>query len=305
MTDKLKLFDAKPAVRHQRLPEWLHKTLPKGSGLHLTHGVIEKNRLHTVCEEARCPNITECYSKKTATFLAMGKDCTRSCGFCEIDFSKTPKELDPDEPEQIALSVQELGLKHVVVTMVARDDLPDGGASHLVKIVESIRKYEITIELLTSDFQGNREALDLIAAVRPDIFNHNIETIKRLTPRVRHKATYERSLDVLQYMKQKKLTVKSGMMVGLGETEEEVFEALLDLKSAGCDIVTIGQYLKPSRHKLVVHEYIHPNQFKAYEEYGHQIGLSYVYAAPFVRSSYNANVVITDANSKIQMIQST
>ncbi len=302
MSDKLTIADNAP---RKRLPEWLHRKLPKGDALANTHRVIDKHRLHTVCEEARCPNITECFSKKTATFLVMGKECTRACGFCDIDFSKTPRPLDPREPEHIAQSVQELGLRHVVITMVARDDLADGGAAHLVAIVKKLREGDVTVELLTSDLQENYEALRLIADEKPDIFNHNIETVRRLSPRVRHKATYDRSLSVLRFMKSQGLLVKSGIMVGLGESEEEVLETLGDLQRAGCDIVTIGQYLKPSSRKLQVQDYIHPDTFKKYEVYGHSLGITYVYAGPFVRSSYNANVVIKQANDKLRLIQST
>jgi lipoic acid synthetase len=234
----------------------------------------------------------------------MGKECTRACGFCDIDFSKSPKQLDPDEPHNVLQSVQELGLKHVVITMVARDDLEDGGAAHLAAIVHKVRESDVTVELLTSDFQGKSASLDTIAAVSPDIFNHNIETVRRLTPRVRHTATYDRSLQVLSYMSKKDLLVKSGIMVGFGETEDEIKETLCDLKDAGCDVVTIGQYLKPSRKKITVDEYIHPDQFKRYEEYGHAIGIGYVYAGPFVRSSYNANLVIQRMNGQQRIIQS-
>ncbi|KIC74160.1 Lipoyl synthase [Candidatus Protochlamydia amoebophila] len=293
-----------------RFPSWLHRPLPKGNQLQITGQVINQNRLHTVCEEAKCPNLLECWTKKTATFLVMGKECSRNCGFCDIDFSKNPKPLDQSEPSRVALSVQQLGLKHVVITMVARDDLPDGGSSHLVEVIDAIRQTheDVTIEVLTSDFEGNRKALSLVLQAKPEIFNHNIETVRRLTPRVRHKATYERTLNVLEQAAQKKyhsqLKVKSGIMVGLGETEEEVFETLLDLKKVGCEIVTIGQYLQPNRQKLLVKSFVHPDIFKKYEQYGLSIGIPHLYCGPFVRSSYNANLVLMRANQKEAIVNS-
>lgn len=302
--------DPEKAVGPGRFPSWLHRPMPKGLGIKKTGDVIEENRLYTVCEEANCPNQLECWSKKTATFLIMGKACTRNCGFCDIDFSKTPKSLEDDEPFRVADSVKKLGLQHVVITMVARDDLPDGGSSHLVKVIEEVRKHtpEATIEVLTSDFNGNLEALELVLNAQPEIFNHNIETVRTLTPRVRHTATYDRTLTVLRWAKtnciNKHMMVKSGLMVGLGEKIDEVKETLRDLAQAGCDIVTIGQYLQPNRHKLLVKDFVTPDQFKVYEEFGHSIGIGHMYCGPFVRSSYNANLVIQQANHKIRTIHS-
>ena len=280
-----------------RFPSWLHRKLPKGNQLITTGKILGGKMLHTVCEEARCPNLLECWSKKTATYLVMGKECTRACGFCSIDHSKTPKELESDEPERVADSAIALGLEHVVITMVARDDLADGGAAHLKKIIETIRAKSpsMTIEVLTSDFEGRREALDLISASKPDIFNHNVETVERLTPRVRHKATYRRSLEILSYMKASVRFVKSGLMLGLGETQEEVKQTLEDLKEAGVDIVTMGQYLQSDQRKLRVKSFVHPDQFKEYEEMGKAIGIGHIYAGPFVRSSYNAKDVFKRA----------
>lgn len=286
--------DPEKAVGPGRFPSWLHRPLTKGIGLGETGEILNQNRLHTVCEEARCPNLLECWAKKTATFLIMGKDCTRSCGFCDIDFSKTPKPLEQDEPERLAESVKQLGLKHVVITMVARDDLPDGGAEHLSRVMAAVRKHVpgTTIEVLTSDFKGNRAALDCILEAQPEIFNHNIETVRELTPRVRHTATYDCTLGVLNYVKTHKksnLLVKSGMMVGLGETEEQVHQTLRDLHANGCDIITMGQYLQPNRNKLLVKSFVTPEQFKKYEEYGYALGIKRMYCGPFVRSSYNAD----------------
>lgn len=279
-------------------PSWLHRSLPKGEGLLFTGEVVSQKRLHTVCEEARCPNLFECWSRKTATFLAMGKECTRACGFCSIQFSKEPKALEEDEPLRIAESVSELGLKHVVITMVARDDLPDGGALHMKKIVEVIRRHNphTTIELLTSDFAGNKTAWDTIIEAEPEIFNYNIETVRELTPRVRHKASYERTLELLHYISSHKkstsLKVKSGLMVGLGETVEQVKVTITDLHAQGVAIVTIGQYLQPKQGKLLVKEFVTPEQFKSFADFGHAIGIPYMYCGPFIRSSYNADEIV-------------
>lgn len=294
-----------------RFPSWLHRKLPKGGALHQTGQILSEHRLHTVCEEAKCPNLLECWSKKTATFLVMGKQCSRNCGFCDIDFSKNPQPLDKEEPLRVALSVKELGLKHVVITMVARDDLPDGGSGHLVKVIEAIREIasDATVEVLTSDFFGREESLREILDAKPEIFNHNIETVRALTPRVRHKATYERTLKVLQFTAENRgyfgMKIKSGLMLGLGETQEQVFETLQDLHKAGCDIVTMGQYLQANPRKLLVKAFIHPDQFKRYEEYGYSIGIPYLYCGPFVRSSYNANLVLQRANQQTATIYST
>jgi lipoic acid synthetase len=283
-----------------RFPSWLHRKLPEGDALFATGKVVRKNSLYTVCEEAKCPNLLECYSKKTATFLILGKACTRACSFCDIDFSKAPKAPDSQEPENVAQSVLELGLKHVVITMVARDDLADGGAEHLVKVLQAIRERcpDTTLETLTSDFEGNFASLDAVIAAKPEIFNHNIETCRRLTPTIRHKATFDRSLAVLSYVKSKcpDMMVKSGIMVGLGETKQEVLDTLQELKNAGCDIVTIGQYLQASRLKTRVKEFIHPDLFAEYRDAGLTLGLSNVYSAPFVRSSYNAKLFVKKDN---------
>ena len=279
-----------------RFPSWLHRSLPRGGQLFKTGAILEKYRLNTVCEESKCPNRFECYTKKTATFLALGKECTRNCGFCDIDFSKTPKAPEADEPERIARSVQELGLKHAVITMVARDDLPDKGASHIAAIIRQIRAHNphTTIELLTSDFSGDLTALDLVLQEKPEVFNHNIETVRPLSPRIRHKAEYDRTLQILTHAKAsgKTLFVKSGIMVGLGETQQDMHQTIGDLFHAGCTIVTIGQYLQASRSKLRVKEFVPPEQFEAYAEYGRSLGILHMYCGPFIRSSYNAGLFI-------------
>lgn len=285
-------------VKQGRFPSWLHRRLPRGSELQQTGQILAQHRLHTVCEEAKCPNLLECWSHKTATFLVMGKECTRNCGFCDIDFAKTPKTLEADEPERVAESVKALGLRHVVITMVARDDLPDGGSHHLVRVMEEVRRVNpsVTIEVLTSDFAGQLQAWQTVLNASPHIFNHNIETVRELTPRVRHKATYDRTLELLRYVASHRphchLKVKSGLMVGLGETEEQVYQTLTDLKEAGCDIVTIGQYLQPNHQKLRVKSFVSPEVFKKYETFGYNLGLAYMYCGPFIRSSYNAHLVL-------------
>lgn len=278
-----------------RFPKWLHRPLPKGNTLWKTKNLLQAHHLPTVCEEAKCPNLTHCWSQKTATFLAMGKTCTRACSFCDIDFSAKPKPLEADEPYRLAQTVQELGLKHVVITMVARDDLLDGGASHLVAIIKEVRKLNptSTIEVLTSDFGGNLEALYQILEAQPEIFNHNIETVRSLTPKVRHKATYERTLEILRtaHSYAPHIYIKSGLMVGLGESEEEVKLTLTDLFLAGCKIITIGQYLQANRLKRRLEAFIHPDQFELYAAYGRSLGIPFVYSGPFVRSSFNAGAI--------------
>lgn len=286
------------AVNLGRFPSWLHRKLPQGGGLAETAKAIGSRRLSTVCEEARCPNLQECWSKKTATFLVLGSECTRSCGFCDIDFSKNPKAPEEDEPLRVAESVKELGLKHVVITMVARDDLADGGAAHLSAISKKVRELNpgITLELLTSDFHGSIDSWKTIMEIGPEIFNYNLETVRSLTPRVRHKATYDRTLAFLDFARKNKINprmkIKSGLMVGLGETDDEVKEALHDLKNVGVDIVTIGHYLQPNKNKLRVKAFITPEQFNAWEKYGLSIGIPHLFAGPFVRSSYNADLFL-------------
>ena len=278
-----------------RFPKWLHRKLPKGDAFNETNEILSRHKLNTVCEEAKCPNRFECYSKKTATFLVLGSECTRQCGFCDIDFSKNPKQPDPHEPDRLAQCVKDLGLQHVVITMVARDDLVDGGADHIRQIVQALSREvpQASVELLTSDFEGNFEAIDTVLSVPFKVFNHNIESVRRLSPRVRNKADYDRTLAVLSYVKERfSGFVKSGIMVGLGETEDEVKETIEDLHQAGCDIITIGQYLQASRNKLNVKAFISPEQFEMYAAYGKQLGVKHMYCGPFVRSSYNADLLV-------------
>ncbi|MBW7957019.1 MAG: lipoyl synthase [Deltaproteobacteria bacterium] len=274
----------------KRLPPWTKKPIGPLTRLHEVKSILRKRNLHTVCESARCPNIGECFTKPTATFMILGDVCTRHCGFCSVDKGARPVQVDPDEPANIALTARELGLKHVVITSVTRDDLEDGGAGQFALTIKAVKDNisGILVEVLTPDFKGDMEALETVLEARPDIFNHNLETVPSLYPKVRPEAGYERSLKVLREAKRPGIVVKSGIMVGLGETPEEVRALLKDLKSAGCDAVTIGQYLRPTRNSLEVEEYIEPEKFKEYEDFGKSIGIRHVYSGPFVRSSYNA-----------------
>lgn len=315
MSSKLKLFDLQSAPSKRpnplpenpdsnsgsslgRFPKWLHRPLPSQSPIMDTHEKVREGTLRTVCEEARCPNITECYSKKTATFLALGHECTRQCGFCSIAHSTTPKAPDPSEPEQIVEAIQKLGLRHAVITQVARDDLEDGGARAMAAIVWQARQKlpKVTLELLTSDFDGNWNSLETILDSAPEVLNHNIETVRRLSPRVRHKASYDRSLEFLKRASCGKRSptrfIKSGLMVGFSESDEEVYECLIDLHQAGVDIVTIGQYLQSSRNGLLVKHFVSPQTFELYAQWGKEIGIKHMYCGPFIRSSYNASLFV-------------
>jgi lipoic acid synthetase len=289
-------FDAESQLDRRIPPTYRLRVKPSDARFE-TDAILKKFGLNTVCEEAKCPNRHECYTKKTATFLALGKECTRNCSFCAIDFSKTPKPLDPLEPSKIAASVKELGLNHVVITQVARDDLEDGGSRQMKKIVEEVRLLnpQTTIELLTSDFAGEDFALEIIFSSMPDVFNYNIETCRRLTPKVRHKATYDRTLAILKKAHNAGLVTKSGFMVGLGETMEEIFETLEDLKSCQTSMVTIGQYLQSDVNKWRVKRFYSLEEFSTIREKGLQLGLKEVYSGPFVRSSYNAKEFLEHA----------
>lgn len=252
--------------------------------------LLRRHHLHSVCESAHCPNIGECFGKKTATFLVLGNTCTRDCRFCNISHAEQLASPDPEEPENIARAVAELRLRYVVVTSVSRDDLPDGGAGHLARTIAAVRAKTAgtLIEVLTSDMQGDPAALAVIADARPDVFNHNVETVPRLYEAVRPQADYRRSLRVITFMKERGLTTKSGFMVGLGESDGELREILDDLRAAGCDIVTIGQYFRPSRAHLPVERDLTAEEFAALRAYGLSIGLREVFAGRFVRSSFNA-----------------
>jgi len=276
---------------HKTMPPWLHKRLPASGDVTATRQLLADLHLHTVCQSARCPNQGECFASRTATFMILGNTCTRNCRFCAVEHGR-PEPLDGDEPRRVAEAARRLGLKHVVVTSVTRDDLPDGGAGHFAATITALRQAlpEARIEVLTPDFHNNEAALATVAVAHPDIFNHNIETIPRLYPAVRPQADYRRSLKVLQRMKELDASIytKSGLMVGLGESREEVLAVMADLRAVACDILTIGQYLRPSTGHLEVKEYVAPATFAWYAEKGREMGFLHVAAAPFVRSSYHA-----------------
>jgi lipoic acid synthetase len=271
----------------------LRTTLPTSSSFVRTRALLEELKLHTVCESARCPNHWECWSKGTATFMIAGDRCTRACGFCAVTTAK-PFPLENDEPGRVAEATRRMGLKHVVVTAVARDDLPDGGADHFRRTIEAVRGLNpgTVIEVLTPDFNDRDQSIDSVLAARPDIFNHNLETVRRLTPAVRSRATYERSLSVLNKVKLRagdSVYTKSGLMLGLGETEEELYQALNDLRTAGCDILTLGQYLQPTLKHLPVIEFVPPETFARHGERARAMGFVHVASGPMVRSSYHAD----------------
>jgi len=272
-------------------PEWLRKRLPVGAAVQLMEGNLEHNRLHTICQEACCPNQGECFSKGVATFLIMGNVCTRSCRFCAVD-SGTPSALDADEPLRLAEEVKRLGLRFVVITSVTRDDLTDGGAGHFARVIEVMRQEcpGVGIEILIPDFQGSRPALQTVIGAAPEVLNHNIETVPRLYASVRPQAAYGRSIELLREAKalDPTLTTKSGLMVGLGETREEVLEVMVDLRSASCDVITIGQYLSPSAGHHPVVEYVNPEIFEKYRRDALRLGFRDAASSPFVRSSYMA-----------------
>lgn len=280
-----------------RLPSWLIKPFGFSQEVHDLKAKLRSRGLHTVCEEARCPNLVECWSQKTATFMILGGVCTRHCGFCSVTAGR-PAAVDPDEPKKIAEMVSFLGLRHVVVTCVARDDLEDGGALHFVRVIESIRRKNpvCAVEVLTTDFQMKRGPRERLCRAQPDVFNHNLETVERLSPHVRHRAGYRTSLEFLTRIKKFDSTIvtKSGLMLGLGETLEEIFQAMKDLRSAGCGILTIGQYLQPTTKNLPVVEFVHPDIFQRLEEKGYELGFQSVAAGPFVRSSYHADKMIVN-----------
>ncbi len=276
-----------------RLPDWLRIALPTSDTFAHTRNLLDELKLHTVCESAKCPNHWECWSKGTATFMIAGDRCTRACGFCAVSTAK-PLPLEADEPSRVAEATRRMKLKHIVITAVARDDLADGGAEHFRQTVEAVRELNpgIVIEVLVPDFNESKAAIEAVLAANPHIFNHNLETVRRLTPSVRHRATYDRSLSVLRAVKAKRsdtIYTKSGMMLGLGETEGEIMVALQDLRHAGCEILTLGQYLQPSLRHLPVVEFVSPETFAAYGRVALGLGFVHVASGPMVRSSYHAD----------------
>lgn len=295
--------------KYERKPDWLKIKLQTDKSYTNLKKLMRTKKLNTVCEEAKCPNIHECWNeRRTATFMILGDTCTRACRFCAVK-TGLPTELDWEEPERVADSVQMMGLKHVVVTAVARDDLNDGGAAVFAETVRAIRRKNpnCTIEILPSDMKGDKESLQTLMASKPDIFNHNIETVRRLTSRVRARATYDRSLQLLQRVKMiSPITpTKSSIMVGLGETKAEILEAMDDLLAHGVEIMTIGQYLQPTKHHLAVERYYHPDEFAELKEIAIEKGFRHCESGPLVRSSYHADEQVrsTSLHNKIQYIK--
>lgn len=280
-----------PALHQTKKPEWIKVRLPSSPVFFSTKSLIADLKLHTVCESAQCPNRWECWSQGTATFMIAGERCTRACGFCAVTTAK-PAALEADEPDRVAGAVRRLGLRHVVITAVARDDLSDGGSHHFAETIRAIRGVDpsIVIEVLTPDFNGKQSSLSSVLAAQPDIFNHNLETVERLTPAVRSRAKYRLSLDVLRRAKEldPAVVTKSGIMLGLGETEIELFEAMDDLRMAKVQVLTLGQYLRPTPRHLPVVEYIRPEAFEFYKQIATAKGFEYVASGPLVRSSYHA-----------------
>lgn len=279
---------AKTEVR-VRKPDWLRVKLPTGEEYKKVRDLVSTHKLHTICESGNCPNMGECWGAGTATFMILGNICTRSCGFCNVATGK-PFAVDLQEPERVANSIKLMNIKHGVITSVDRDDLKDGGSIIWAETINKIREVSpgTTLETLIPDFKGEWDNLQRIIDVAPEIVSHNLETVRRLTKQVRIQAKYDRSLEVLKRLKDGGMKVKSGIMLGLGETEKEVIETLLDLQQVGCEIVTIGQYLQPTPKHLPVVEFIHPTQFAKYKQIGLDIGIGYVESGPLVRSSYHA-----------------
>ncbi len=276
-----------------RLPDWLRIKLPTSDTFSHTRSLLDELKLHTVCESAKCPNHWECWSKGTATFMIAGDRCTRACGFCAVSTAK-PLPLEADEPLRVAEATRRMRLKHVVITAVARDDMADGGAEHFRQTIEAVRQLNpnIVIEVLVPDFQDSDASIENVLSANPHIFNHNLETVRRLTPTVRHRATYDRSLSVLKKVKAKRgntIHTKSGIMLGLGETENEIVVAMEDLRAANCDILTLGQYLQPTLKHLPVVEFVSPEQFDALGRVARGMGFVHVASGPMVRSSYHAD----------------
>jgi lipoic acid synthetase len=286
-------------AKRPRLPDWLRAPLPTSETFGHTHALLDELKLHTVCQSARCPNHWECWSKGTATFMIGGDRCTRACRFCAVTTAK-PFPLDPDEPARVAEAARWLRLRHVVITAVARDDLPDGGADHFRKTIEAVRALNpaAVIEVLTPDFRDRDESIDGVLSAHPHTFNHNLETVRRLTPTVRSRATYDRSLSVLRKAKargQPGMFAKSGLMLGLGETEPEVLTALADLRDVACDMLTLGQYLQPTLRHLPVVEFVSPERFQWYGDRARQMGFAHVASGPRVRSSYHADEFVASS----------
>lgn len=286
------ISEIRPSGR--RLPPWFKVTLQQGPDYQYIRRIMDRLGLHTICEEARCPNVWECWNNRTATFLILGDICTRRCHYCAVATGR-PLELDREEPLRVAQAVQALGLRHAVITSVNRDELEDGGAAIFAETIQQIRRLVPTcaVEVLVPDFEGNEAALASVLAEKPDILNHNIETVRRLFPSIRPQGKYDRSITLLERAKRMRARTKSGLIVGMGETAEEVREVMRDLRAVGCDIMTIGQYLQPTKQHLPVTRFYHPDEFAALKAEGLALGFNHVESGPLVRSSYHAEQQVT------------
>src|SRR5947209_10686381 len=290
----LSLPTVDPSAPARRLPSWLKRKLPHGNGNFFTQELLRELRLETVCENARCPNRPECYARRSATFMVLGNVCTRPCGFCSVSKGE-PEALEDDEPARVAEAAARLGLRHVVITSVTRDDLPDGGADHFRRCVLAVRQRTgAVVEVLTPDFLGDIGAVDIVLSAAPEVYNHNMETVPRLYKKVRGRAAYQRSLDLLAHVKRARpqTVTKSGLMLGLGETAEELFDVLADLRAVDCDTLTLGQYLAPTLKHIPVARFVPPEEFDELAALARLLGFKQVVAGPFVRSSYHADEMV-------------
>jgi lipoic acid synthetase len=296
----LTVIDAPAEAPRRRLPAWLKRPIPESGGTYFTKDLVGELGLETICESAKCPNRSECWTRRTATFMILGETCTRPCGFCAVKRGH-PEAVAIDEPDRLAEACARLGLKHVVITSVTRDDLPDGGADHFRLCVEAVRaRTGATIEVLTPDFDGDERAIEIVLRARPEVFNHNLETVPRLQQYVRRKSQYVVSMKVLAHAKHiggpSGVRTKSGLMLGLGETTEEVIETMADLRGIDCDFLTLGQYLQPSLKHLPVDRYLHPDEFDELGRLARSMGFAEVASGPFVRSSYHADEMAASAH---------
>lgn len=286
---ELPIASAEQPIKRNK-PDWLRVKLPIGESYKNVRNLVDTHKLHTICESGNCPNMGECWGEGTATFMILGNTCTRSCGFCAVATGK-PDPVDWDEPQRVAEAIYLMKVKHAVITSVDRDELKDGGSIiwfNTIKAVKSLNP-NTTLETLIPDFKGDKENIQRISEAAPEVVSHNIETVERLTRQVRIQAKYWRSMEVIKTLKEGGMRTKSGIMLGLGEKKEEVFQTLEDLKNAGCDVVTIGQYLQPTKRHLPVTRFVHPDEFREYRDYGYSIGLDYVESGPLVRSSYHSD----------------
>lgn len=282
-------IDQEEPVQRTKKPDWLRVRLPIGEKYRNVRSLVDTYHLHTICQSGNCPNMGECWGAGTATFMILGNVCTRSCGFCSVATGK-PLPVDWDEPQRVAEAIHLMKVKHAVITSVDRDELKDGGSIIWANTIKAVRALnpDTTMETLIPDFKGIKENIDRIVEAAPEIVSHNLETVERLTKQVRIQAKYHRSLEVIRYLKSKGVRTKSGIMLGLGERKEEVIQSMHDLYDNGCDVVTLGQYLQPTKRHLVVERFVHPDEFKEYKEIGYDIGFDYVESGPLVRSSYHA-----------------